>query len=68
MLVDETHAVMSLVEFQELLDYSFSMPTGVVAGKRWKRLVDRKWMLGEYEDNEDPSKVDVRWREILLVG
>ena len=36
---------------QDLLEYSTSMPTGVFAGKRWKRRVKDGWLLGEYIDD-----------------
>lgn len=47
-------------EFAELPNYSCSVPTGVIPGKRWKRAkkyddqdmtrVD-KWLLGEYQED-----------------
>jgi len=35
-LVDEHIAIMDQAYFDELLDYSLSMPSGVFVGKRWK--------------------------------
>ncbi|RWX72516.1 hypothetical protein [Mesorhizobium sp. M2A.F.Ca.ET.039.01.1.1] len=54
---------LSLREFNELLEYSASMPTGTKPGKRWKRLNGAHdfafkqrggkpvWMIGEYDPN-----------------
>jgi hypothetical protein len=59
MLTDATHALMTLREFEDLLDYSCSLPTGTTPGKRWKRsdvyavyarggVGPLHWRMGEY--------------------
>jgi hypothetical protein len=35
-LIDDTHALMSLKDFNSLCDYSWSVPTGVYPGKMWR--------------------------------
>lgn len=59
MLTDTTHALMTMAEFQDLPEYSCTLPTGTTPGKRWKRsdvyelyAVGRQgplcWWMGEY--------------------
>lgn len=36
-LIDDTHALMSLRVFEELAEYSCSFPSGVYPGKMWRR-------------------------------
>ena len=70
--------VISQQELDDLPEYSCSIPTGVVVGKRWKRAknyYDRSkgWVVGEYcEDNPDkdviaenkkPNKIIIKWFE-----
>lgn len=67
-------------EFNKLLEYSASLPTGMTIGKRWKRLdgahdhdfVKRggtpAWMIGEYAAHEDPKKVRILWyRPVITI-
>lgn len=71
-----------LHEFNALLEYSASLPTGTTPGKRWKRLDgshDRafiraggkpRWMIGEYDPNDDGKgkKIKVNWyRPVIRV-
>ena len=69
MLVDDTHAVMEKREFDSLLTYSTSLPTGTVTGKRWKsERMDGVWLLGEYGRVLLPQgMIEIKWREILVV-
>lgn len=62
-------------EFDELLDYSCSIPTGTIIGKKWKRRNDyhdesKGWMMGEYI--QDPKgredMVGIEWSDIILEG
>lgn len=41
MLVDEIYAMMSKQTFDQLAEYSATIPTGVYAGKMWKRQATR---------------------------
>lgn len=73
-LVDDSHALMSMADFEELPEYSCSLPSLTTIGKRWKRGapyvgVRTHWWLGEYEecDPPDPEKVQILWRTIVIV-
>lgn len=62
---------MTQVEFDALLEYSTTLPTGKTIGKQWKRqlYVGPKrgaWLLCEYVEDPDPAYVGVRTREIHL--
>jgi len=47
-LVDGTHAVMDARTFDQLSEYSTTMPSGVYPGKMWKALSCGRWMLRWY--------------------
>jgi hypothetical protein len=74
-LVDETHAVMTAHTFQQLSEYSATIPSGVYPGKMWRRLDgahDRKcpmdgcrWLLCWYGDDIG-GKCGICFREVLL--
>lgn len=56
-------------EFEDLPEYSRSLPTGITIGKRWKRNEDDLWYMGEYIDC-DPPKEDkylLRWTRIRVL-
>lgn len=60
-------------EFDDLLDYSCSLPTGVIVGKKWKRRVPYRgepyeWFLGEYRKSEREGFVDTVFSHIVIVG
>lgn len=64
---------MAVKEFMELLEYSCSMPTGVVIGKRWRCNVTAfmgglkpHWVMGEYAPHEDPKKAAILWHDVEL--
>ena len=52
-------------EFNNLLDYSHSVLTGVAVGKRWKGMIGDYWYLGEYIWEPDQTKYPGRIRAIL---
>jgi hypothetical protein len=66
-------ALVPLKLFDVLPEYSCSLPTGQRFGKRW--LMDRSfgtprppsWVLGEYEDINDPALVGIRWRDVEIL-
>ncbi len=77
-LLDDTHAVMSKQSFDQLAEYSSTMPSAVYPGKMWSRhdgLFDRsctpenyRWLLcwyGEVPDN--PARCSINFRIILVV-
>lgn len=65
-LTDETHAVMSEKDFNALLDYSSSTPSGVYVGKMWKSKVRDSWYLRWYGPHELPDMCSNNHREILI--
>ena len=73
--VEDDAVYMTLAEFEGLLEYSCSLPTGTTAGKRWRRRVpymhrpgDRpQWFMGEYGEPEG-DQVPITWREIFIHG
>ena len=57
--------------FDDLPEYSCSMPTGTTIGKQWKRgepyLVPRtSWFLGEYVECDKPDHVGITWKRIVI--
>lgn len=57
---------LTLAEFDALLDYSSSIPTGTTIGKRWKRRKvyhdeSRGWVVGEFVEHPDPDVVGIKW-------
>jgi hypothetical protein len=58
-------------EFNKLLEYSFTIPTGTIIGKQWKKGVPydnpTKWYLCEYIEHEDPNKVGILYKQIVAV-
>jgi hypothetical protein len=71
--VNETVVQLTQREFDELLDYSASLPTGTTVGKRWKRRNDyhdesKGWRLGEYVEHDNPDLVGIRWRDIEIIS
>jgi hypothetical protein len=61
-------------EFEALLDYSCSLPTGTTVGKQWRRRCPysisaesvHRFYLGEYVECSIPGEIGIEWTEILL--
>jgi hypothetical protein len=76
--VGEAIARMSQHTFDELAEYSCSIPSGVYEGKMWKRHdgahdprckpEDRKWMLMWFGPSADPDKCSINHRLIEILG
>ena len=67
-LVDDVCALMSEIDFKELLEYSTTIPSGVYEGKMWKRRCKNGWLLGWYGFEVDEGKsVTTNFREVILV-
>lgn len=78
-VLDDTHALMTRKTFDSLPEYSGTRPTGVYAGKMWKRhdgSFDRKflaqggkpeWLLCWYGNSELADFCSNHSRKILLV-
>lgn len=63
-------------EFNDLPNYSCSLPTGTTIGKRWKRREPYEdgppgtvhlWYMGEYVEHPDPETVGIEWFLIELL-
>ena len=75
--VDTTHALMSQRTFEQLCNYSGSIPSGVYVGKMWRRhdglfdsrcpVEERRWMLCWYGPDKDPKLCSIHRRLILIV-
>lgn len=67
-LVDETHAIVAKRDFDELLDYSNTIPDGKYVGKMWRREHARgKWLLCWYGPHVDPKSLSINYRELLVL-
>ena len=71
-LVDDTHAVMSRLDFEILMDYTRSQPSALYNGKMWK--IQRKfedgvkWFLCYcHNENNNTSEIEIAYREILII-
>lgn len=67
--------VLSKREFEDLPEYSCSLPTGTTIGKRWKRdrnfgrrsdRVGPEWDVAEYAESEIPGMVDIHWYDVEI--
>jgi hypothetical protein len=78
-VIDDTHALMTLETFERLPEYSASRPSGVYEGKMWRRhngAFDREflarggkpeWLLCWYGESDKPGYVSNNSRKIILV-
>ena len=69
-LIDDTHALMPQNVFERLSDYSCTMPSGVYAGKMWRRRHDfydpsKGWMLCWFGHDPEPGFCSNNFRDIL---
>ena len=63
-------------QFDDLLEYSTSIPTGTTIGKQWKRQLwdwefsrpSGKWQLVEYTWHKDPNLVGMKYKNINIVS
>lgn len=64
-------------EFDQMPDYSATIPTGAFVGKMWKRKEPYcgthadgsvKWFVGHYTDHPDKTKVGIRWYDVQLIS
>jgi hypothetical protein len=67
-LIDDDVAMMSQASFDQLIEYSTSIPSGVYDVKIWKRRVTRsKWLLCWYGPAPNPNQCSINTREIVIV-
>ena len=72
MELESDGAFMTLREFDGLLEYSSTLPTGQTLGKVWKKGTPymeprEQWWLGQFVKHSDPKLVGINWREIFIV-
>lgn len=65
--------VMPKKEFDDLLDYSCSYPTGTTLGKEWKRRKnyykeELGWWLCEYIESDIPGRVGIAYAHLEIEG
>lgn len=68
--------VISRDDLFRLPEYSCSLPTGTVVGKKWRKNVHayrylrrlpevpvelHEWKIGEYIDDSDPGMIGIKW-------
>jgi len=64
--------LLSQEEFDVLPEYSCTIPTGAIVGKRWKRrepygaTKNATWYVGEYVEltPPDPKKIGIKWIKV----
>lgn len=70
--------VLTQLHFDNLLEYSCSLPTGKTIGKQWKKnefayvnftdgIKREKWYLMEYTEHPDPNLVGIKTKRIIAV-
>lgn len=66
-LLDDKHAVMAQHTFDQLSEYSTTVPSGVYNGKMWKSCWRGHWLLRWYDDHPTmPNRCVINQREILV--
>lgn len=67
-------------DFLALLNYSTTLPTGTVEGKRWRRAlhpwrtsISDEWFMGEYgapypKGHQLHGEIPITWRQIIVLG
>lgn len=66
--IDDTHAMMNEISFNQLSEYSSSIPTGVYIGKMWKSFGGNEWILRWFGPCDDPGFVTNHQRIIMVVN
>lgn len=73
MVVTPNGIMLTRKEFDDLPEYSCSLPTGTTVGKQWKRRVPyqirvdppNEWYLGEYVETYELGQIGIEWTKIL---
>lgn len=68
--VDEP-AIFTQRDFNDLSEYSTSLPTGTTVGKQWKRdnnhhRTNHDWNLCTYVDIGSEDRIGIRWQKLLI--
>lgn len=57
--MDDTHVLLYPSQFDGLVEYSTSIPSGVYPGKCWRtQLRDGSWIMRWYGEHPDPAQRD----------
>jgi len=64
-LIDDVSACISQESFQQLKEYSMSIPTGVYEGKMWKARFRGKWYLRWFGKENKEGLLPILIREII---
>lgn len=62
-----TFAFLTQEEFDQLPEYSLTLPSTTIIGRKWKCKDDIRWLLGTYVNHSDPTKVGIRWEIIWIM-
>jgi len=65
-LIDDKNALMSEKDFNELKEYSCSVPSGAYEGKMWKNYDGTNWGLVWYGESENPDNASINYRKIII--
>lgn len=68
-------------ELMALPNYSCTLPTGTVVGKKWRRDMNEPkrfhghdktlpelWWTGEFIPDDRPGMIGIRWRRVVILG
>ena len=65
-IVDKNWAIMSSETLDKLNEYSCSNPSGVYAGKMWKRRCTNGWQLCWFGESDVPGEVLIHRRMVIV--
>jgi hypothetical protein len=66
-VVDSKSALMDKATYEQLAEYSCSVPTGVYEGKMWRKEHAGKKYLRWYGKHADPGMCSINTREVIFV-
>jgi len=60
-------------ELDDLGEYSCSLPTGTIIGKRWKckkdyNDVSKGWLIAEYVPSYVKNMIGIKWKDAVVVN
>jgi hypothetical protein len=76
MIKEYEKVILSKKEFDNMYEYSTSLPSGTYYGKCWKAKWGAGWFMGEYVPDPrakigkdgQPDSVKINWRKIEVEG
>lgn len=74
MRIEPDGAYMTKAEFDQLPEYSCTLPTGTTTGKKWKRRVPyhvgpgikNDWRFGMFGRDLPNNQIEIIWRDIFI--